>query len=50
MRCPVIFLGYLPIAWASWRRRSMCIRLAAHLMVNILFVLMMLAACLGGQA
>jgi uncharacterized protein len=48
-RYPAIFLGYLPIAWAVWRRRSMWIGLAAHLMVNNVFVLLMLAVYLGGE-
>jgi uncharacterized protein len=46
-RWPVIFLGYLPICFASWRRRSLWIGLAAHLMVNNVFVLMMLATYLA---
>jgi uncharacterized protein len=47
-RWPVIFLGYLPICIASWRRRSLFIGLAAHLIINNVFVLMMLATYLAG--
>lgn len=47
-RYPAIFLGYLPIGWASWRKRSMLIGLTAHMIVNNVFVLMMLATYLGG--
>jgi membrane protease YdiL (CAAX protease family) len=47
-RYPVVFLGYLPIAWASWRKRSLWIGLAAHLVVNNVFVLMVLATYLNG--
>jgi uncharacterized protein len=48
-RYPVVFLGYLPIGFASWRRRSLWIGLAAHLLVNNVFVLMMLATYLRGS-
>jgi membrane protease YdiL (CAAX protease family) len=46
-RWPVIFLGYLPICIASWRRRSLWIGLGAHLLVNNIFILMMLASYLA---
>lgn len=46
-RWPVIFLGYLPICIASWRNRSLWIGLGAHLLVNNIFVLMMLASYLA---
>lgn len=46
-RYPVIFLGYLPIAWGSWRKQSMFVGLAAHLIVNNVFILMMLASYLN---
>ena len=46
-RYPVILLGYLPIAWASWRKRSMWIGLAAHMVINNVFVLLLLAAYLA---
>lgn len=47
-RYPTIFLGYLPICVASWRKRSLWIGLSAHLVVNNVFVLMMLASYLAG--
>jgi uncharacterized protein len=46
-RWPVIFLGFLPICVATWRRRSIRLSLAAHLMVNNVFVLMMVAGYLA---
>jgi uncharacterized protein len=46
-RWPVIFLGFLPISTAAWRRRSLWVSLAAHLIVNNVFVLMMLAGLLA---
>ena len=46
-RWPVILLGYLPICIASWRKRSLWIGLGAHLLVNNIFVLMMLASYLA---
>jgi membrane protease YdiL (CAAX protease family) len=47
-RYPVIFLGYLPIAWESWRRRSFVVGLVAHMIINNVFVLLVLAAYLSG--
>ena len=47
-RYPAIFLGYLPIAMASWRRRSFWVGLAAHLVINNVFLLM-LATYLNGS-
>jgi membrane protease YdiL (CAAX protease family) len=46
-RWPVIFLGFLPICTAAWRRRSLWVSLVAHLIVNNVFVLLMLAALLA---
>ena len=46
-RWPVIFLGFLPICTATWRRRSLWVGLAAHLIVNNVFVVMMLAGLLA---
>lgn len=48
-RYPVILLGYLPIAWTAWRQRSVWVGLAAHVVINNVFVLMMLAAYLGSR-
>lgn len=42
-RYPAILLGYLPICVATWRKRSVWIAVAAHLMINNAFILMMLA-------
>jgi uncharacterized protein len=46
-RWPVIFLGFLPICTAAWRRRSLSVSMVAHLIVNNVFVLMMLAGLLA---
>ena len=49
-RYPAILLGFLPIAWLAWHKRSFRVSLAAHLLVNNIFILMMLAAFLNGEA
>jgi membrane protease YdiL (CAAX protease family) len=46
-RWPVIFFGFLPICTATWRRRSLRVGLAAHLIVNNVFVVMLLAGLLA---
>lgn len=46
-RYPAIFLGFLPICVTTWRRRSIWIGLAAHVVINNVFVLMVLASYLG---
>jgi len=48
-RYPAIFLGFLPMTWMAWRKRSLYVSLAAHLIVNNVFILMMVAALLGGR-
>lgn len=47
-RYPAIFLGFLPITWMAWRKRSLYVSLTAHLIVNNVFILLMIAALLGG--
>jgi uncharacterized protein len=42
-RWPSIFVGYLPISWMAWRKRSVWLPLAAHIAVNNIFILMILA-------
>jgi membrane protease YdiL (CAAX protease family) len=44
---PAIFLGFLPVTWMAWRKRSLYISLTAHLIINNVFILMMVAALLG---
>lgn len=46
-RYPAIFLGFLPITWLAWRKRSLYVSLTAHLIVNNVFILLMVAALLG---
>lgn len=48
-RYPAIFLGFLPITWLAWRKRSIWVSLTAHMIVNNVFILMMLAAYLGSS-
>lgn len=47
-RYPAIFLGFLPITWLAWRKRSLYVSLTAHLIVNNVFILLMVAALFGG--
>ncbi|MGZ8982136.1 MAG: CPBP family intramembrane glutamic endopeptidase [Burkholderiaceae bacterium] len=47
-RYPAIFLGFLPVTWMAWRKRSLYVSLTAHLIINNVFILMMVAALLGG--
>ena len=47
MAYPAIFLGFLPICFATWRHRSLWIGLVAHLIINNVFVLLLLASYLG---
>ena len=49
-RYPAIFLGFLPAVWLAWRKRSLFVSLTAHLIINNLFILMMLAAFAGESA
>lgn len=46
-RYPVVFLGYLPIAVVTWKKRSLWVGLVAHLIINNVFVLMVLASYLA---
>jgi membrane protease YdiL (CAAX protease family) len=48
-RYPAIILGFLPITWAAWRRRSVFVSIAAHMTINTITVLLIFAAALGGQ-
>ena len=48
-RYPAIILGFLPITWAAWRERSVLVSIAAHMTINTITVLLILAAALGGQ-
>jgi len=46
-RYPAIFLGFLPSTWMAWRKRSLWVSLTAHLIINNVFLLMMVAALLS---
>jgi membrane protease YdiL (CAAX protease family) len=45
-RYPAIVVGFLPIAWMAWRKRSVQVSIAAHITINIVTVLLILAAAL----
>jgi membrane protease YdiL (CAAX protease family) len=46
-RYPAIVLGFLPIAWFAWRRRSVLVSLAAHVTINTVTVLLIVASALA---
>jgi membrane protease YdiL (CAAX protease family) len=45
-RYPAIILGFLPITWMAWRTRSIYVSIAAHMTINMLTILLLLAAAL----
>jgi len=49
-RYPAILIGFLPIAWATWRKRSIYISIAAHVTINLVTVLLILAAALASNS
>jgi uncharacterized protein len=40
-RWPQVFLGMLPMTWVVWRKRSIAISMAAHIIVNFVFLILM---------
>lgn len=42
-------LGFLPIAWMTWRTRSIYVSLAAHVLTNTIFVVMLVTLVVGGS-
>jgi uncharacterized protein len=48
-RYPAIFLGFLPITWMAWRRRSVAVSIAAHMTINIVSVLLLAAGLAAGD-
>jgi membrane protease YdiL (CAAX protease family) len=48
-RYPAIFLGFLPITWMSWRKRSVAVSIAAHMTINIVSVLLLAAGLAAGD-
>jgi membrane protease YdiL (CAAX protease family) len=45
-RYPAIVLGFLPITWVAWRKRSVLVSIAAHMAINMVTVLLIFAAAL----
>lgn len=45
-RWPQVFFGSLPANWLAWRERSVWLPMVTHLMVNLLFSLLLIAAYL----
>lgn len=43
-------LGFLPIAWMTWRTRSVYVSLAAHVLTNTVFVLGLVTLFMGGSS
>jgi uncharacterized protein len=48
-RYPAIIIGFLPIAWATWRTRSVSVAIAAHVTINLVTVLIILAAAIASS-
>jgi membrane protease YdiL (CAAX protease family) len=46
-RYPTIIIGFLPITWLAWRQRSVFVSMAAHMAINMVTVLLLVAAALG---
>ena len=46
-RYPAIIIGFLPITWVAWRKRSIFVSIAAHMTINTVTVLLLLAAALS---
>jgi membrane protease YdiL (CAAX protease family) len=46
-RYPAIILGFLPITWMAWRKGSVFVSIAAHMTINMVTVLLLLAALLA---
>ena len=43
-------LGFLPITWAAWRHRSVQVSIAAHVTINLVFLLLLGLAFASGSA
>jgi uncharacterized protein len=46
-RWPQVLFGSLPANWLAWRKRTVWLPMATHVMVNLLFSLLLIAAYLG---
>lgn len=47
---PARIVGFLPIAWTAWRKRSVQVAIAAHVTVNLVFLALFLTVLLAGLA
>jgi membrane protease YdiL (CAAX protease family) len=47
-RWPQIAIGFLPLALAAWRTRSIYVSMTAHVTVNIVFLVMLTASFAAG--
>jgi uncharacterized protein len=47
---PARILGFLPLTWTAWRLRSVQVAAAAHVTINVVFLLLLVGATLGGAA
>jgi membrane protease YdiL (CAAX protease family) len=45
-RYPAIVMGFLPITWLAWRERSVFVSFAAHMTINMVTVLLLVATAL----
>lgn len=48
-RYPAIIVGFLPITWMVWRKRSIFISIATHMTINTITVLLLIAAFAAGR-
>jgi membrane protease YdiL (CAAX protease family) len=46
-RYSAIILGFLPITWMAWRERGVFVSIGAHVTINMVTVLLLLAALLA---
>jgi uncharacterized protein len=44
---PARILGFLPLTWTAWRLRSVQVAAAAHMTINVVFLLLLVAATAG---
>jgi uncharacterized protein len=47
---PARIIGFLPITWAVWRTRSVQLGVVAHVLINTVFLLLLTALVVGGEA
>jgi membrane protease YdiL (CAAX protease family) len=48
-RYPAIIVGFLPITWAAWRDRSVLVSIAAHMTINLVTMLLLVATLAAGR-